>query len=90
MIPLLINLWPGLAGALALGIVVGVVTGWPRSRTVSLVLSGLALVLILLATAQAVPGVPGFWIEAAALMLPLYITGCAVGALGNRTNDAGR
>ncbi len=90
MSPLLTTLWPGLAGALALGLAVGFLAGWPRSRTVSFVLSGLTLGLILLATAQAVPGLPGFWIEAAAVMLPCYIAGCALGALGNPSGDAGR
>ena len=90
MISLLTTLWPGLAGALVLGLAVGFLAGWPGSRTVSLVLSGLTLVLILLATAQAVPGLPGLWMEAAALILPCYIAGCALGALGNPTSDTGR
>jgi hypothetical protein len=90
VILLLTAFWPGLAGAVALGWAVGFLAGWPDSRAISLGLSGLALILMTVALAQAVPGLPGFWLEGAALMLPLYLTGCALGALGNRTTGAGR
>lgn len=87
---LLAAFWPGLAGAMALGWAVGFLAGWPESRAVSLGLSGLSLVVMALALAQVVPGGPGFWLEGAALMLPFYLAGCALGALGNRTSGAGR
>jgi len=87
---LLTAFWPGLAGAILLGCAVGFLSGWPENRAISLGLAGLALVLLLLAAAQALPGLPGLWLEGAALMLPLYLAGCALGALGNRTTGAGR
>lgn len=90
MTVLLAAFWPGLAGAVALGCVVGFLTGWPESRAVPLVLLGLTLGLMGLAVTRLVPGLPGFWLEGAALMLPLYLVGCALGALGNRTRGAGR
>lgn len=90
MIHLLVAFWPGLAGAVALGWAVGFLTGWPGSRAVSLGLAGLSLILILVAVAQVVPGLPGYWLEGAALMLPVYLAGCALGAAGNRTSGAGR
>ena len=90
MIVLLTAFWPGLAGAVALGCLVGFLAGWPESRAVPLILLGLALVLMLLAVTRLVPGLPGFWLEGAALMLPLYLVGCALGALGNRTSGVGR
>jgi hypothetical protein len=90
VILLLAAIWPGLTGAVALGWAVGFLAGWPESRAVPLGLSGLALMLMLIALAQAIPGLPGFWLEAMALMLPLYLAGCALGAFGNRTSGAGR
>jgi hypothetical protein len=90
VIGLLAAFWPGLTGAVALGGVVSFLAGWPESRAVPLALLGLALVLMLLAITRVVPGLPGFWLEGAALMLPLYLVGCALGALGNRTSGTGR
>lgn len=87
---LLAAFWPGLAGALALGGLVGFLSGWPRDRAVPLGLVGLTLVLMALAAIQAVPGLSGLWLDGAALMLPLYLAGCALGALGNRTAGVGR
>ncbi|MCJ2014106.1 hypothetical protein [Methylobacterium sp. J-076] len=87
---LLAAFWPGLAGAVALGGLVGFLAGWPGGRAVPLALGGLAALVMLLALAQAVPGLPGLWLDGAALMLPLYLAGCAIGAMGNRTTDAGR
>jgi hypothetical protein len=87
---LLAWLWPGLAGAVTLGWAVGFLAGWPERRAVSLGLAGLALALLVLALAQVVPGVPGFWLDGAALMLPAYLAGCALGAMGNPTSGAER
>lgn len=87
---LLVAFWPGLAAAVALGCLVGFLSGWPRARTVPLVLAGLSLVVMSIAAAQIVPGLPGLWLEGGALMLPLYLAGCALGALGNRTAGAER
>ncbi|MGC5777398.1 hypothetical protein [Methylobacterium sp. NFXW15] len=87
---LLSAFWPGLAGAAALGGLVGFLSGWPTGKTVPLGLLGLALVLMLLAVFRIVPGAAGLWLEGAALMLPLYLAGCALGALGNRTTGTGR
>jgi len=36
------------------------------------------------ALAALVPGLPGLWLEGAALILPPYCAGCALGALGRR------
>ncbi|MFC6744023.1 hypothetical protein ACFQFG_02195 [Methylobacterium persicinum] len=87
---LLAAFWPGLAGAVALGCLVGFLAGWPRDRVVPFGLAGLALLVMALAAAQVVPGLPGLWLEGAALMLPPYLSGCALGALGNRTAGAER
>lgn len=87
---LLAAFWPGLAGAVVLGCLAGFLSGWPEDRVVPLALLALALVLMLLAATRAVPGLPGLWLEGAALMLPLYLVGCALGAMGNRTTGAGR
>lgn len=87
---MLLAIWPGLAGAVGLGGIVGLLSGWPESRAVPLGLVGGALALALLAVLRIVPGQPGLWLELAAMMLPLYLAGCALGALGNRRVGAGR
>lgn len=84
MILLLAGLWPGLAGALVLGLAVGAIGGPPRGRALPLALGGAALVLAGLALARVVPGVAGLWLEAAALMLPAYLAGCGLGSLLRR------
>jgi hypothetical protein len=81
---LLAAFWPGLAGAAALGLVVGALAGWPDRYGVPLGLFVLAGLLAALAIAGFVPGLPGLWLEAAALMLPPYWVGCVLGALGRR------
>lgn len=87
MIALAAALWPGLAGALVLGALVGFVTGLPRERM------ALAAALTLLVTLAVLAGLilaghaagdAGLWIEAAALMLTAYLTGCLSGALSRR------
>lgn len=87
---LLAAFWPGLAGAVVLGCAVGFLAGWPESRAMPLGLLGLALALMLAAALQVVPGSPGLWLDGLGMMLPLYLAGCALGALGNRSAGAGR
>ncbi|MWV21909.1 hypothetical protein FVE89_07825 [Methylobacterium sp. 2A] len=82
MMLLLAGFWPGLTGAGALGLVVGALAGWPDRYTVPLGLFVAAGLLAAAALAAIVPGVAGLWLEGAALILPPYIAGCALGALG--------
>jgi hypothetical protein len=81
---LLVEFWPGLAGAGALGLLVGAWAGWPDRYGVPLGLFVVAGLLAAMAIAGFVPGLPGLWLEAAALMLPLYWAGCVLGALVRR------
>jgi hypothetical protein len=83
-VTLLSGFWPGLAGAAALGLLVGALAGWPERLAVPLGLFVVAGLLAAAAIAGFVPGVPGLWLEGAALMLPAYLAGCALGALGRR------
>lgn len=84
---LVVALWPGLAAALALGLAIGALTGFPRMRA-TIVASALALVALALLGALAasgtVPGRAGLWVEIAATVLACYLAGCALGALGRR------
>ena len=79
------SLWPMLAAALVLGLVVGALTGLPRSglalTAAGLLLAGLAI-LSCLATLRTMPGAPGLWTESGALLLGAYLVGCALGGLG--------
>ncbi|BAU92118.1 hypothetical protein MPPM_3513 [Methylorubrum populi] len=79
------SLWPALAAALVLGLVVGALTGLPR-RGLALAAAGLLLagfaVLTGLAALRTAPGEPGLWVETAALVLGAYLAGCALGGLG--------
>ncbi|WP_342149362.1 hypothetical protein [Methylorubrum sp. SB2] len=81
----LLPLWPGLAAALALGLTVGALAGFPRSRATWLA-AGLPLLalagLIGLAAFGTAPGRAGLRIEIAALVLAGYLAGCGLGALG--------
>ncbi|MBB2960763.1 hypothetical protein [Methylobacterium sp. R2-1] len=85
MILLVSSLWPALAAALVLGLVVGALTGLPRGgfalAAAGLLLVGLAI-LAGLSTLRTVPGESGLWIETGALVLGAYLAGCAVGGLG--------
>ncbi|WP_412760079.1 hypothetical protein [Methylobacterium guangdongense] len=81
---LLDGFWPGLAGAGALGLGVGALAGWPDRYAIPLGLFVAAGLLAAAALAALVPGLPGLWLEGAALLLPLYVAGCALGALGRR------
>ncbi|GJD56091.1 hypothetical protein [Methylobacterium dankookense] len=82
MVALLAGLWPGLAGALVLGLGIGALWGWPH-RAVPAAL-GLALaVLAALALSGAVPGRAGLFVESGALMLAAYLAGCALGSLAH-------
>ncbi|KQT49937.1 hypothetical protein ASG52_07565 [Methylobacterium sp. Leaf456] len=78
-------LWPGLAAALALGLGVGALAGFPRTRATqlgaSLPLLALAALVGLAATGT-VPGRAGLRIEIATLVLAAYLAGCAFSALG--------
>ncbi|WP_457106462.1 hypothetical protein [Methylobacterium sp. P5_C11] len=81
---LLVGFWPGLAGAAALGLVVGALVGWPDRLAASLGLCVVAGLLTAAALAGFVPGLPGLWLEGAGLILPVYCAGCILGALGRR------
>jgi hypothetical protein len=81
---LLAGFWPGLAGAGLLGLVVGALAGWPDRYAVPLGLFVLSGLLAAAAIAGFVPGLPGLWLETAALILPPYGAGCILGALGRR------
>ena len=78
---LLTGFWPGLAGAGALGLVVGGLAGGPARPVVPLALCGLAALLAAVALVGIVPGLPGLWLEGAGLLLPAYLVGCVLGAL---------
>ena len=82
MMLLLAGFWPGLAGAGALGLVVGALSGWPDRYAVPLGLFVVAGLLTAAALAAFVPGLPGLWLEGAAMLLPPYLAGCTAGALG--------
>ena len=84
MIVLLNALWPGLAGALGLGLCAGWLGGWPRGLATGLGLLTAASLLGAVALAGLVPGRAGFWTESAALMLWCYLGGCALGAAAGR------
>ncbi|SFL13994.1 hypothetical protein [Methylorubrum salsuginis] len=81
----ILPLWPGLAAALALGLTIGALTGFPRSRATwiaaALPLMALAA-LVGLTAAGTVPGRAGLGVEIAALVLGCYLAGCGFGALG--------
>lgn len=85
MTDLAFSLWPELAAALALGLVVGALTGLPRERfalaSAAILLVGLT-VLAGLAVLRTVAGGTGLWIETAALLLGAYLAGCVLGGLG--------
>ncbi|WP_236960902.1 hypothetical protein [Methylobacterium durans] len=84
VILLVSGVWPGLAGALGLGLGCGFVGGWPRGLATGLGLLSAASLLGAAALAGLVPGVGGFWVESAALMLWTYLGGCVLGALTKR------
>lgn len=84
MIAFAAALWPGLAGALVLGAVVGFAAGLPRDR---MSLMGALMLLVSLAVlsglliGDAVSGDASLWLDAACLMLATYLIGCLSGAL---------
>ncbi|WP_336485582.1 hypothetical protein [Methylobacterium nigriterrae] len=81
---LLSGLWPGLAGALLLGLAVGRLTGMPRAVALGLGLGTAAACLAGVAVAGLVPGRAGLWVDSAALMLGVYLGGCLCGATARR------
>ncbi|MGU3540046.1 hypothetical protein [Methylobacterium sp. A54F] len=76
-------MWPGTAGAFALGLLAGWLTGFGHPAAIAGLLLA-ALGLGLTAVSGLVVGVAGLWIESAALMLPAYLAGAAAGALALR------
>ncbi|WP_430910881.1 hypothetical protein [Methylobacterium sp. sgz302541] len=84
MILLLTFLWPGLAGAVALGLGAGRLSGLPRGAVAPAILTVAVAVLWGAALSGVVPGRAGLWVESAALMLPAYLAGCLAGALVGR------
>ena len=83
VVALLAGLWPGLAGALLLGLAVGALAGRPRGYAVPLGLGAALAGLGGLALTGLVPGVGGVWTESAALMLAAYGAGCGLGSLAH-------
>ena len=83
MVALLAGLWPGLAGALVLGLGLGALCGWPHPAVPPAL--GLAvLALAALALSGVVPGRAGLFVESGALMLAAYLVGCGLGSLAHR------
>ncbi|MCX4197857.1 hypothetical protein OMR07_21880, partial [Methylobacterium organophilum] len=62
----------------------GALVGWPDRLAVSLGLCVVAGLVAAAAIAGFVPGLPGLWLDGAALMLPVYCAACLLGALGRR------
>lgn len=86
----LTGLWPGLAGALVLGALVGAMVGLPRDRASAAVAGLLCLALIALAgltVMELVPDRAGLWVETAAAMLGIYLIGCLAGGTGKLVLD---
>ena len=93
MIALATALWPGLAAASLLGLLVGLVTGLPRALpSVAAAASLIAALAVLagLAALGQVAGEAGLRIETAGLMLATYLTGCLLGALAEAIMTASR
>ena len=93
MIALLTLLGPALGLGFLLGIVVGRRAGLPRTRAT--VAGPLALALAAavaggLSVAGLVPGRPGLWVEAAALLLVAYLAGAGLGAVSGRRRTSAR
>src|ERR1700712_5783764 len=76
--------WGWLAASLLLGLGMGWIAVVHRGQGVSKVtirwLSGLAVILVAVALARAVPGRPGYWLDLGLIMFAIYIAGCAVGS----------
>lgn len=82
---LVFTLWPGLAGALLLGVCIGAIIGLPRDRFGLLAAAipfALLAILAGLTILQTVPGQAGLWVETASLMLATYLAGCLAGGTG--------
>ena len=82
---LLAALWPGAAAALALGLVVGAVAGLPRDRADAAVALGLVAVFLGLSGLAVLgrgAGDVALRMESAAVLLALYLAGCAIGGFG--------
>ncbi|NEU12140.1 hypothetical protein G3T14_08345 [Methylobacterium sp. BTF04] len=80
---LLTLFWPALAAGFLLGAVFGWLSGLPRTPASRLGAGGLGLAALVasgLAFAGIVPGRPGLWIEAGALVLGAYLVGALAGA----------
>ncbi len=78
-------LWPGLAGALLLGLCIGAIMGLPRDRFGLLAAAipfALLAILAGLALLEVVPEQAGLWIETGTLMLAAYLAGCLAGGGG--------
>ena len=76
--------WGWLLASLLLGFAMGWIAVVQRGRGVSKVtarwLAALAVVLIVAALAQVIPGRPGYWLDLGLVMFALYLAGCAVGS----------
>ncbi|MCE4224645.1 hypothetical protein HCU64_12850 [Methylobacterium sp. C25] len=87
------TLWPGLAGALLLGICIGALMGLPRGRASLISAASLVALLAILgglAVSQTVPGQAGLWVDTALLMLATYLAGCLAGGAGHRLTRPAR
>jgi hypothetical protein len=77
-------LWGWLTAALLLGFCIGWVAVVHRGQGVSTItarwLAGLAVILVAVALARAVPGRPGYWLDLGLALFAVYLVGCAVGS----------
>jgi hypothetical protein len=76
--------WGWLLGSLLLGLAMGWIAVVHRGQGVSKVtrrwLSGLAVIVVALALARAIPGRFGYWLDLGLAMFAAYLVGCAVGS----------
>lgn len=84
MITLATFLWGWLLGAFLIGFCMGWVAVVYRGRSVSRVwiqrLSVLAVAIIGVAVARAVPGRFGYWLDLGLVLCGFYLVGCAIGS----------
>ncbi|HEV7878807.1 hypothetical protein [Bradyrhizobium sp.] len=76
--------WGWLLVSLLLGFCMGWIAVVHRGPGVSTLtarwLAGLAVIVVAVALARAVPGRPGYWLDLGLVMFSIYLVGCAVGS----------
>jgi hypothetical protein len=86
---LVIRLWPGLAAAMLLGLIV-CATGRPirpigaARRLAAAIAITLLVAGAVLSVLQVLPGAVGLWLDSAVLHAAAYLAGCCLGALIGR------